>query len=576
MSSPERLGFPEIIRHYRLERVLGSGGMGSVVEGTDRRDGSRVAIKLLHSHLAASDASFRERFEHEAHVVALLRSPYTVHLIDFGVQDGLYFLVMEFVEGQSVADLLKNGPIEPTVALRIASETGRALEEAAARGIVHRDIKPENLLLDADGRVKVADFGIAKQTQAPGLTAFGGFVGTPTYAAPEQSDGVVDQRTDIYQLGGTLYHMLTGRTPFPGGSLAELREQHRDAPVPLEPLSTLPRGVATVVTRALEKDPLDRYQSPTEMVGAIDRARNALSRQSQPGTPLSAAGPSPGGSGNRGPGLSGPSTRALSPSRSAEPPHSTSTAPHGRATMTATPPASPDLLIAPGRSRRKLLGAAAVGGALSIAAVAAAFALFQGGGPPVDPGTATPAAATPTTSTIPGVASSTPGARTTSMASATPTNAPTSARPSPTPTPAPTSTPTVPPPVPTVAPTATPTHPPTPTPTPTEPLPPVIESVFLVSDPQSQTSTISWVFHGDAHGLEDRGFHVDFSFNSALRTFTVAAGSRQVTFSWAEASDGQAVCKVAVAALDGSGSYYAWTPSNDLGSEEGGVYRCEL
>ncbi|MGD9934975.1 MAG: serine/threonine-protein kinase [Dehalococcoidia bacterium] len=284
---------PRAVKHYTLLRLLGRGGMGSVFEGEDRRDGSRVAVKLLHPHLAASDPTYLERFEREAHVAALLRSPYTVHLLDYGVEDDQYFIVMEYIQGESLADRLGNGAIPPEEALRIGGEIARALEEAGARGIVHRDIKPENVLLDTRGRAKVTDFGIARSTTAPGLTVTGGFVGTPAFAAPEQVDGQVDHRADIYATGVTLYAMFTGRTPFQGKTAMDTLFQHRTATLPMGPLSYLPDTVQNIVRRCMEKDPLDRYQSAAELAGAIDRGRQIISRASQGGTSPASAAASP-------------------------------------------------------------------------------------------------------------------------------------------------------------------------------------------------------------------------------------------------------------------------------------------
>ncbi|MCC7364217.1 MAG: protein kinase [Dehalococcoidia bacterium] len=267
-------GIPEVLKHYRLVRRLGAGGMGSVFEAVDRRDDSRVAVKLLHPHLAG-DANFRERFEREAHVAALLRSPYTVHLLDFGYENGCYFLVMEFIDGQSVADALAGGPMDPRQALHIAADAARALQESAARGIVHRDIKPENVLLGPHDSVKVADFGIAREAGGGSLTMPGGFVGTTAYAAPEQASGEVDTRADIYALGGTLYCMLAGHPPF-SGSAFDVMRAHREASIPMGPIAHLPDAVINVIRRAMEKDPADRYQSPSELIGALDRAGRAL------------------------------------------------------------------------------------------------------------------------------------------------------------------------------------------------------------------------------------------------------------------------------------------------------------
>ncbi|MGH2633981.1 MAG: protein kinase domain-containing protein, partial [Tepidiformaceae bacterium] len=276
MNSPDQ---PRtVLRHYEILGEIGRGGMGVVYEGRDRRDGSKVAIKALHPYLAAADQGFRERFEREAHIAALLRSPYTVHLLDFGVEAGQYLLVMEFIEGQTLGTILERGPIEPSAALQFASEVARALEEAAARGVVHRDIKPDNILVESDGRVKVTDFGIARQSGGSGATQVGSFVGTAAYAAPEQADGDADSRTDIYALGATLYCMLAGEPPYRGRTAMEVLVQHRTTSLPMAPLAWLPDIVQNIVRRCLEKDPRDRYSSPSELASALERARAAMRR----------------------------------------------------------------------------------------------------------------------------------------------------------------------------------------------------------------------------------------------------------------------------------------------------------
>lgn len=273
---------PTVLKSYELQKELGRGAMGAVWLGRDRRDDSRVAVKLLHPHLGG-DPEFRGRFEREAHVAALLRSPYTVHLIDFGVTGGTCYLVMEFIEGHSVGDELKHGAIEPARALRIATEIARALEEAGARGVAHRDIKPDNVLLDPDDRVKVTDFGIARQTSSAGMTTAGMFVGTPAYAAPEQADGDFDHRVDIYSTGATLFAMLTGHPPYRGNSVMDILQQHRYASLPTGELEGLPDTVVNVIRRCMEKDPRDRYQTATDLVGALERASLAYAQLQQRG-----------------------------------------------------------------------------------------------------------------------------------------------------------------------------------------------------------------------------------------------------------------------------------------------------
>jgi hypothetical protein len=248
--------------------------MGAVYRGTDRRDGTTVAIKLLHVHLVG-DETFRERFEREAHVAALLRSPYTVKVLDFGVEHGSYFIAMEYVDGRSLRDRIRDeGPLPAAEAMRIGVRVARALEEAEARGVVHRDIKPDNVMLASDGSVKVADFGIARQMGSGAVTMPGAFVGTLVYAAPEIARGEVDHRSDIYSLGATLYHALTGRPPFEGPPLDVLRK-HADEPVPREPLAGQHEAVIAVVLRCLEKDPNERYQSASALAAALENAAQA-------------------------------------------------------------------------------------------------------------------------------------------------------------------------------------------------------------------------------------------------------------------------------------------------------------
>ena len=271
---------PRVVSNYRLDRVLGRGGMGVVYEATDTRNGTSVALKLLHEHLEADEA-FRERFKREAHVATLLRSPYTVHLLDYGIEHGEYFLVMKLVEGRSLRDFIRAGPLRPAEALRIGSQVARALEEAEARGVVHRDIKPDNVMIADDGAVQVLDFGIARQAGAATITSTGAFVGTLAYASPESIEGRVDHRSDIYSLGVTIYHMLAGRPPFVG-EMAQLLRMHREAPMPLDPLLGLPAAVIEAVARCMEKDPEERFQSASELAGVLEHLAEESTRRDDP------------------------------------------------------------------------------------------------------------------------------------------------------------------------------------------------------------------------------------------------------------------------------------------------------
>ena len=329
------------VKQYRLVRELGRGGMGVVYEGIDTRDNSRVAVKLLHPWLVSADSSYFDRFEREAHIAALLRSPYTVRLVDFGVADENYFLVMEYIDGSSLADLIEQGPVEPMRALRIAIDIARALEEAVARGVVHRDIKPANVLITSDGRVKVTDFGIARHEGGSGLTAAGAFVGTADYAAPEQVTGESDHRSDIYSLGATLYCMLVGHPPFKANTVYELLTMHQTAPLPTGPLAHLPEAIVNPIRRCMEKDPRDRYQTPSELAGALERALTALGRTSSGATPVS---------GPRSTGSSG-GTRPIAPPAGSR----------GGAVRPPSPPPPPAAAAAPGAQTR-VAGTPAAGG----------------------------------------------------------------------------------------------------------------------------------------------------------------------------------------------------------------------
>ncbi|HUF54907.1 MAG TPA: bifunctional serine/threonine-protein kinase/ABC transporter substrate-binding protein [Dehalococcoidia bacterium] len=265
---------PQVISHYQVDSLLGVGAMGSVYLGVDRRDGTLVAIKLIAQFLA-SDQEFRKRFEREAHVAALLRSPYTVRVLDYGVEEGRVFMAMEYVDGPTVREILESGPLEPARATRITLQVARALEEAEARGIVHRDVKPDNILLGPEDTAKLADFGVARQDTSM-LTQTGGFYGTASYAAPEQFGGKADNRSDIYALGASLYHMLLGRSPVQG-DLEQARRRILAGDIAFADLSPWP-PLRSIVERAMQTDPVERYQSARQMAGALEGAFAELGR----------------------------------------------------------------------------------------------------------------------------------------------------------------------------------------------------------------------------------------------------------------------------------------------------------
>jgi len=250
---------------YRIDSLIGAGGMGTVYRATRLLIGDEVAIKILHQDHA--DANSSERFRREAQAAARLKHPNAVSIYDFGVStDGLQYLVMEFVEGQSLRERLNHGPLDFATAAEVTSQVCAALDEAHRRHIIHRDIKPDNILLysSVDGlRVKVLDFGIAKlrDDTAGHLTQTGSVMGTPHYMSPEQCLGEeLDPRADIYSVGIVLYEMLCGRVPFNSPVSTAVVVQHvSQAPPSLRSINpAVPEPAEKVVLHAIQKEPSAR------------------------------------------------------------------------------------------------------------------------------------------------------------------------------------------------------------------------------------------------------------------------------------------------------------------------------
>jgi serine/threonine protein kinase len=214
------------LSHFRITAKLGEGGMGVVWRATDERLGRDVAIKVLPEELARSPQR-RMRFEREASAIAALKHPNIVTIYSLEEDDDIHFIAMELVEGETLADLISDGGLSLPSFLELAGQTVDAISAAHAQGITHRDIKPANVMLDADGRVKVLDFGLAKLVEEVSeddltvskeeKTALGQVLGTLAYMSPEQAEGrTIDHRSDIFSLGILLYEMSTGRHPFKG------------------------------------------------------------------------------------------------------------------------------------------------------------------------------------------------------------------------------------------------------------------------------------------------------------------------------------------------------------------------
>jgi beta-lactam-binding protein with PASTA domain/predicted Ser/Thr protein kinase len=268
---------------YRIQRKLGAGGMADVYLAEDQELGRRVAIKILNGR-HANDDQFIERFRREAKNAAALNHPSIVSIYDRGEAEDTYYIAMEFLDGRTLKELIVSRGAAPiNVAIEYARQILSALRFAHRHGIVHRDIKPHNVLVDAEGRVKVTDFGIARAGTSQ-MTETGSIVGTAQYLSPEQArGGEVDPRSDLYSLGVVLYELLTGKTPFDGDTPVEIAMKHLSTtPKPPSKLRPeIPPELDKVVLRALAKNPDERYQSADEMEADLERVTR--------GAPVSAA-----------------------------------------------------------------------------------------------------------------------------------------------------------------------------------------------------------------------------------------------------------------------------------------------
>jgi tRNA A-37 threonylcarbamoyl transferase component Bud32 len=274
---------------YELNDVLGRGGMAEVYLGTDRVLSRQVAVKVLAPSFAR-DENFVARFRREARAAAALNHPNVVGVFDTGSDDGTHFIVMEYIQGKTLAEVIReDAPLLPERAVEIAESVAGGLAFAHAQGIVHRDVKPGNIMLTSTGDVKVMDFGIARATTSDSLTQTATVLGTATYFSPEQAQGAkVDARSDVYSLGCVLYEMLTGQPPFAGESPVAVAYKHvkEDAVPPSRLNSDITSDLDAIVMKALAKNPDNRYQTADEMRVDLHRFRTGEAVTATPLMPL--------------------------------------------------------------------------------------------------------------------------------------------------------------------------------------------------------------------------------------------------------------------------------------------------
>jgi serine/threonine-protein kinase len=265
-----------IAGRYRVLRRLGVGGMADVYLAEDGTLGRQVAVKVLLKRYSG-DAQFVERFRREAQAAASISHPNIVNIYDWGPVDGTYYIVMEYVEGETLKDRIRReGRCSPGEAVRVTLELLAAVQVAHGAHIVHRDIKSQNILIDSAGTVKVTDFGIAKADNSQ-MTEVGSILGTAQYLAPEQARGEpVDERTDLYSVGVVLYEMLTGAVPFLGDSAVTVALKHvNEQPTePAEVVPGMPHSLNQIVLKALAKDPDHRYRNAAEFSADLIAARS--------------------------------------------------------------------------------------------------------------------------------------------------------------------------------------------------------------------------------------------------------------------------------------------------------------
>ena len=267
---------------YRIERLLGVGGMGAVYKAEDQELGIPIALKVIRTEVLSNPGvgiDFERRFKQELLLARQVTHQNVLRIHDLGESNGVKYITMPFIEGSDLHAILGSGHLPFERVLSLARQITSGLAAAHDVGIVHRDLKPQNILVDLSGRAYISDFGLAKsyEASAAGLTRPGDFIGTPRYMAPESVEGQPsDHRSDLYALGLILYEMASGSTPFPGDSALEvLMQRVRISPRPLKEVAPdLPPFFTNIVMRCLEKEPARRYQTARDLLQDLEQSKS--------------------------------------------------------------------------------------------------------------------------------------------------------------------------------------------------------------------------------------------------------------------------------------------------------------
>ncbi len=265
---------------YKLIDERGRGSFATVYIARDVENNHISAIKVMHFELS-NDGELLARFQREAHILLNLSDPHIVRIADYGEDNNLHFIVMDYVDGQNLKyHVLNYGPMDPSRALQYAQQIAEGLDTAYKHGVVHRDIKPQNILINTKGVVKITDFGLARSRETVTLTQSNVFMGTAYYISPEQAESgrSADSRSDLYSVATVLFEMLTGRPPFEGETAVDIVIKHMNDKVPslCRLRHDLPMDIDIFMQKSMAKSPADRYQTPREFIAALEQLQQRV------------------------------------------------------------------------------------------------------------------------------------------------------------------------------------------------------------------------------------------------------------------------------------------------------------